>query len=198
MTEALPRALLALAARCLGERRREWALAMEAELDAARADGRALAFALGCLTAAWSQLPAHAEGRLLLARNALALVLIVPAAALLVSTVLAGFPLSYLGSAGVPLVNVGNQSAVPPLAALVLLLAGAQLRLAWLLLERDWARVAATGMAMAGTQMALLVFTAVAFTDCAAALTGAAALAAELAAVAALAGGHMHFAEAYA
>jgi hypothetical protein len=150
MTGALPRALLALSARCLGERRRDWALAMEAELDSAQADGRALGFALGCLVAAWRQLPAQAEGRLLLARNALAFVLIVPAAALLVSTVVAGFPFSYLGTAGVPLVNLGNQSAVPPLAALVLLLAGAQLRLAWLLLERDWGRVAETGMAMAG------------------------------------------------
>src|SRR5438270_392699 len=52
MTAAFARALMALAARCLGTDRYEWGLAMEAEFEAAVEDGNQFAFATGCLIAA--------------------------------------------------------------------------------------------------------------------------------------------------
>ena len=72
MTAALSRAVMSLAICCLGESRREWALAMQAEFEAATAEGEAFAFATGCLIAAWCEMPKHAEGRLVLANYALA------------------------------------------------------------------------------------------------------------------------------
>jgi len=165
---------------------------MEAELDAAAEDGRALGFALGCVAAAWRELPAHEEGRFILASNALALVLLVPAAALLLASVAGDFPFSYLGAAGgqMPLVNDANLPAVPPLAALVALLAAAHLRIAWLVLERDWDRVAGAAMLAAAAAVTSVIFTAVAFVDCASAIRQAGTLCVELAAVAALARWH--------
>src|SRR5439155_14596231 len=82
MSVTVSRALVALAARSLGPSRRVWAEAMEVELYTAIEDGRPLVFATGCLLAAWRELPAHPEGRLTLARHALAIGLIVPVAGL--------------------------------------------------------------------------------------------------------------------
>ena len=53
MTAAISRAVMALAICCLGESRREWGLAMQAEFDEALADGKPFAFAIGCLLAAF-------------------------------------------------------------------------------------------------------------------------------------------------
>jgi hypothetical protein len=192
---------MALAVSSLGDRRRDWALAMEVEFEAARADGKPLAFALGCLMAAWRELPAHEEGRLKIASHALAFLLILPIAALLASNVLAGFPGSYLGPIGsdgwmdlsggqTPLLSDGNQSAIPALGTLILLLAGAHLRLAWLVLERDWERVAALGMLITAATMALTIFTSIVFAYCASALTQALILTVELASIWALARRH--------
>jgi len=80
MTAAVSRALMALAICCLGESRREWALAMRGEFEAAIEEREPLAFAAGCLIAAWREMPKHAEGRLVLANHALALGLLVPVA----------------------------------------------------------------------------------------------------------------------
>ena len=198
MSAALARATMALAIACLGDRRRDWALAMEAEYEAASADGKPLAFALGCLIAAGRELTAHPQGRVVVAGYGLALGLILPIAALMVATMLAGFPLSFLvqGEADAllalspgqpPLLNDGNRAAVPPLAALISLLAALHLRLAWLVLDRDWARVGATGALIAAATMTLIIFSALVFVDCTAALGQAAALTVELAAIAALA-----------
>jgi hypothetical protein len=201
MMAAVSRAVMAVAVSSLGNRRREWALAMQVEFEAARADGKPLIFALGCLAAAWRDLPAHEEGRFTIASHLLAFVLIIPTAALLASSVVADFPVSYLGQIGsggwmdlsggqTPLLSDGNRSAIPPLATLIVLLAGAHLRLAWLVLERAWERAAALGMLMAAATMALTIFTSIVFVYCASALTQALILTVELASIWALARRH--------
>jgi hypothetical protein len=201
MIAAVSRAVMALAIGCLGRHRRDWALAMEAEFEAAREDGKPLSFALGCLSAAWRELPAHEEGRFTIASHALAFVLILPTAALLMSGIITDFPYSYLGQVdGYDLLQAAggqeavlseaNRSAVPSLAALAVLLAASHLRIAWLVLERDWARVAAVGALAAAATMTLFIFTIVAFTCDASAVAQAAALALELVTVSALARWH--------
>ncbi len=201
MMGVVPRAVMTLAVHCLGDRRREWAAAMQVEFEAAADDGRALAFAFGCLITAWRELPAHEEGRLAIASHVLAFLLVIPMAALLVSSILTGFPYSYFGYFGIqslgelfgeqePLLSNGNRSAVPSLAFLVLLLAWAKLRLAWLILERDWIRVAATGMLLASVTVTLVIFTGVVFDCYASALVQAPVLGIEFAAILALARWH--------
>jgi hypothetical protein len=193
MSALLSRAVMALAMSCISERRRDWALAMEVELEAAREDGKPLSFASGCLIAAWRELPTHEEGRFLIASHLLAFLLMIPIAALVASSMLADFPYSYLGSASGgqgPVLSDGNRSALPSLAALLVLLAVSHLRIAWLVLERDWSRLAAaTAMAAAAT-MSLILFTALVFAHSAAAPAQAALLAMELAAISALARWH--------
>ena len=172
MSARLSRALVALAARSLGGRRRIWAEAMEVELDAAIADGRPLAFALGCLFAAWRGLPAFSEGRLALAAHALAIGLIVPLAGLSFWSGLLGYPYLAFGHVGisgfiagrsdqVPLLIIGEWAIAPALTLLVLLEAAGQLLLAWFLLERDWARVAAAIHLSAAALTTLIIFTSV-------------------------------------
>jgi hypothetical protein len=192
---------MALATSCLGEHRREWAFAMHAEFEAASEDGKSLAFALGCLIAAWRELPAHEEGRFIIASHVLACLLVVPAAALIVAGLLTSFPQSYLGQIAADgllqvsgtqkaLLNEANGAAVPPLAALLAFLAASHVRIAWLVLEGDWARVAAAGALIAAATVTLILFTIVVFDYYASALTQAVALAAELAAISALARWH--------
>ncbi|HEX8533603.1 MAG TPA: hypothetical protein VF662_05490 [Allosphingosinicella sp.] len=196
MTAALSRALIALAAGCLGEARREWARAMQAEFEAAMRDGKSLSFAAGCLLAALRELPAHEEGRFSLASHFLAFAIMVPTAALLVSGISGEIPflqLRQIVPANGVLLSDANLSAIPPLAALVAWMAAIQLRLAWLVLERDWSGVAAAGMLIAASTMALLVFTAVVFLHYGSVLLLAGALAVELAGVSALARWHRRF-----
>lgn len=201
MKAVVARIVMTLATRCFGDRRREWALAMEAEFGAATDDGKPLAFAMGCLAAAWREMPTHAEGRFTLANHAVAIGLIVPMAALLITGVLLGFP--YLspdhvgvhgllaGSGGPePSFNEGNRAAVPSLAALVVLLGVGHLLIAWTMLERDWARVIVMGELNAAVAATLVTFTAVLFLDDTRALLQAAALAVELTAVSVLARWH--------
>jgi hypothetical protein len=185
-------AMVALAARCLGRHRRDWALAMREELEAACADGRSLSFAWGCLTAAWHELPRHAEGRYMIASHGLAFVLIIPTAALLVASLMSGFPYSYLAALGgeEPLLSEGNLFALPSLALLLVVVAAAHLRIAWLLLERDWAGVFTLGTLLAAVSVTLLLFTGLVFVTFIFPLALAAALAIELAAIFALARWH--------
>ncbi|HEX8215176.1 MAG TPA: hypothetical protein VF582_06855 [Allosphingosinicella sp.] len=197
MIAALSRAVMALAVSCLGDDRREWALAMEAEFEAAKEDGKPLAFALGCLVAAWRELPAHEEGRFMIASHVLAFVLILPTAALLAGMA-ADFPVAQGGAHGLleaiggrePLLSEANRSAVPALAALAALLAAAHVRIAWLVLERDWERIAAVGALAAAAMVTLVIFSVVVFAYFGFALGQAAALAVELAAISALARWH--------
>jgi hypothetical protein len=201
MIGAVARGVLALAIHCLGERRREWALAMEAEFDAAERDGKPLAFAVGCLITAWREMPAHDEGRLAMAIHALALGLVIPTSALLLSSVMTGFPDSYLGQVALPglalpaggpgpLLNESNRSAVLPLWFLINILAGAHFQLAWLLLERDWTRVAATAMLIASVTLTLVILSSLAFDRYASPLAQAGVLGLELASISALARWH--------
>lgn len=173
MSAAVARSVMTLAARCLGDRRRGWALAMRAEFEWALRDGRALGFAFGCLAAAWREMPAHGEGRFALASHAVALGVILPVAALLSSAALLGFPYVDIEGAGVRgvlagsggrlfLLNEGSRVAVPSLTLLMLLIAGTHLLVAWRVLERDWERVAASARLGAATTVTLALVSGVA------------------------------------
>lgn len=174
MTGAVARALIAMAGSCLGDHRRDWALAMEAELEAAIDDGRPVAFAFGCLTSAIRDMPMHAEGRFQLANHAIAIGMIVPIAALLVSATLLGLPLSVAGHVGIfgwvateggwaSLVIISKQGAVPALALLAAILIVGHLLTPWYMLERDWTRVAMLARMNAAATATLMVFAGILF-----------------------------------
>ena len=155
---AAARAIMILAARCLGKARHEWARAMQIEFEAAVPEGKRLPFAIGCLIAACRELPRHQEGRLSLANHALALGMLVPMAAiqLLHAGHLGHFAFVHgvvdPASSGNPYLADAHLAAVPSLLLLWLILSGAHLRLAWVLLEKDWARVfSVSAMIVAGT-----------------------------------------------
>src|SRR5262245_56110678 len=101
MIGAIARAMMALAAHCLGESRREWAAAMQAEFEML-AEGESLRFAIGCLAAALREMPAREEGRFTLTNYALALGLMIPMAALQFGCALLGLPHLYPGERGLP------------------------------------------------------------------------------------------------
>lgn len=201
MTSVPARAVMTLASCCFGDHRQDWALAMEVEFEAAAKDGKSLGFAIGCLIAAWREMPNHAEGRFALANHALAVGVIVPMAALLITGVLLGFPYlspDHIGVHGLlagsggpePSINDGNRAAVPSLAALVLLLGIGHLLIAWVMLDRDWARVNVIARVNAAVAATLVGFVAVLFLDDTRALVQAAVLAVELAAISVLARWH--------
>ena len=149
---------------CLPPERREWALAMQGEFAAAAGDGKALSFSTGCLLAAWRELPAHPQGRLLVGRHALALGLLVPVSALLLSSALFG-----LADPG-HVLNDGNRSAAPVLWQLIAAIGAMRLGVAWAMLDRDWARVAALERLSAASVVALIIFAAIATLDASRAL----------------------------
>lgn len=164
----LSRALVALASLSMPAHRRHWGEAMEAELEAAVDDGRPLAFALGCLAAAWRALPGFPQGRHCLASHAVAIGLVLPLAVWSLWTGLLGYPYLGFGRAGiagflagrseqVPLLVDGEWSMAPALTLLVFALAAGQALLAWFLLERDWDRVAAIVRFNAATLTTLLI-----------------------------------------
>jgi hypothetical protein len=148
---------------------------MQVEFAAALEDARPLAFAVGCLIAAWAEMPRQKQGRFILANYALALGLLIPMAALQLGSV-AGLP--YLlfgqgqldsalspGSAQQPYLADAYQAAVPALLALWLVLGLGHLRLAWLLLERDWPRIVGMGALTVAASATLVIFTVVLFLD---------------------------------
>lgn len=201
MRRVLARAMMTLAARSLGNHRADWALAMQADFGSAAEDGKPLTFATGCLAAAWREMPTHAEGRFALANHVMAVGIIVPMAALLITGMLLGFPYLSPNNVGVhgllaggggadPRFTEAHLAAVPSLVVLVLMLGVGHLLIAWAMLERDWARVTFMGKLNAAIAAALVVITAVLFLEDSRALLQAAALAVELMAVAALARWH--------
>ncbi len=92
-----------------------------------------------------------------------------------------------------PLLNEATQSAVPSLAILLAVLTVSHLRIAWLVLERDWAGVAALGALVAAMSVTLVIFSGLVFAYFALPLSQAAALAFELTAISALARWHARF-----
>lgn len=162
-----------LAARCLGESRRDWAFAMQIEFAAAIEDGGPLAFAMGCLIAAWREMPGHTQGRFVLANYALALGLLVPMAGLQFACA-TGSSYLFAGQAGLyavlapaglqdPYLAEAHRSAIPALLALWLMLGAGHLRLAWVVLERDWSRVTSAAAFTVATSATLVIFTGVLF-----------------------------------
>jgi hypothetical protein len=195
MTAALSRAVMSLAGRCLGTDRQEWALAMQAEFEAAAEDGKPLAFAIGCLIAAWREMVKQGEGRLALANYALALGLLIPMAVQQFEQAV-GFSM-FLG-AGIPARSAGQNpyliwsqnSATPVLLVLWLLLGIAHLCLAWVLVEGDWPRVVKFGALIGAATITLSLFTGVLMLDPSPLIAQAGELAIELSALLASARWH--------
>lgn len=192
---------MAIAGGCFGHHRRDWALAMRAELEAAVDDGQPLAFALGCLASALREMPLHAEGRFHLANHAIAVGMVIPIAALLVSGTLLGFPVPPAGEVGIfgwlakggdwpALVNVSKQGAVPALALLGLILVAGHLLTPWYMLDRNWDRVAMLARMNAAATATLFVVTGVLFLGESYAMLPIAALAIECLPLAALSRWH--------
>lgn len=147
MTPAFARGVLALAIHSLRPCRPDWAGAIRAEFDEAAANGRATSFALGCLVAAWRDLPFHGEGRLRLTSLAVAIGLIVPIAALNVLCALPGFSFMatghdrfYLmlanGNAEQQELAAAYRAAVPMMTAGMVTLAALHFRIAWAVSRR--------------------------------------------------------------
>lgn len=193
MTAPLARAVMAIASRCLGESGHEWALAMRAELDAAIEEGRPLTFAIGCLFAAWREMPVRAEGRLVLANYALALGMLIPMAILqFACAAVCAFPrdgglygVVAMGRAGGAYLAPAQLDAVAPLLGLWLLLCVLHLRLAWVLIEGDWSGVIRVASLIAAGTISMAIFSGVLFFDDDRAVLQAAALAIELMAISA-------------
>ncbi len=199
MTTALACAIMALADRCMGESRREWAQAMQAEFAAAIEDGHSLPFAIGCLWSALRQMPVEEEGRFVLTSYILALAVMIPMAAVQIGW--AVFSLldlfaedeglrATLAPGQAMLVGGAYQAALPSLTILLLLAGAGHLLIAWLMLERDWPRVISTGMAILAAMVTLVLFMGSVFLAAGQALTLIAVPMTELAVLAGLACWH--------
>lgn len=201
MTISLSRIIMTLATASMGESRREWAMAMEAEFAAAAADDAQFRFATGCLIAAWRDMLRVEEGRFMLTSYALALGLILPMAALQVGCALFGLPYLYPGGGGLAgallegrahehLLRSLYQSAILPMALLQLLIGFGHVRVAWGMLERDWAGVTRTGTAILAGAVTLILFMSIFFLDSRQALLLGSIVGVELAIIAILARWH--------
>lgn len=188
----MSRAMMAVAGRCLGESRRDWAAAMEAEFAIAAMAGKPLAFAAGCLAAAWRDMLSREDGRFTLTSYAVALGLMVPMAAIQFGCALFGFPFLYPGTEGLAgalllggdhldLVGDFYRTAVPPLGLLLIALGVGHLRIAWAMLDCDWARVRRIGTLTLAVATTLILFMGALFLDSSRALLQVGVLTIELA-----------------
>jgi len=193
MMAKLAAAVVTLAQACLGARRRDWGLAMRAELDVATKEGRPLSFAAGCLTSALQDMPRHEEGRFALTSHAVALGLF-PVAAMLILGTAAGFPFLPSGHDGIagwlagsgapsPLMTPWNRGFAPALAVLIWGIIAGHVLMPWFILERNWARVGTLVRVNCAATVTLFLFTTVLFLDPAFMLLPAFGLAIELLAV---------------
>lgn len=193
MTLTLSRMMIAFAAACLGERHRTWGHAMRAELEVAVDAGTPLRFATGCLFSALIRLPSHEEGRFGITAYALALGLLIPMAALQIGCAVFGLP--YLFAVDDMAIHDGLRTAafhaaMPSILAVMLLLGLAHLRLAWMVLERDWSRVTRIGTLTLAAAATLFVVMGALVLDSSQALLQGAVLGIELGAIAWLARWH--------
>lgn len=170
MSVTLSKIVMVIALSCLGSHRRDWAFAMMAEFKVAGEHDRPLSFATGCLITALREMPTHVEGRLTLARYGTTLGLVLPLSALLLFGALGGYPFIDLpmfapvqptGFSTTGAVNPANLSAVQALTFLIMLLSARLLLVGWFVVERDWARVAATQRFGAAIITTLAIFTGV-------------------------------------
>lgn len=197
MRAAISRAILTLATLGMRSRDQGWGIAMRSELEEAIAEGAGLRFAFGCLVASLGRMPTHDEGRFSLAIHALALGLIVPMGAFQLVGLLQGFPVMLsVSDLAVPnslqgyLMTSAYQGLTPLIAAVSLLLGGAHLRLAWTLLDRDWARVQAAGAMSLAAAVTIIIMISLLDCNVGQALRQGAILLLELAIVATLARWH--------
>jgi hypothetical protein len=190
--------MMTIATACLGERRRNWALAMQAEFELGVEDGRKMAFAAGCLMTAWREMHKHAEGRLTLASYTLGLGLFVPMAAmhfarvldfLVVGTAVPGGAL-LAGASANPVLGWAQVGAIPALILLWTSLGVGHLCLAWLLLDRDWSRLLKAGAAIGAATVTLFLLVTVLLLDATALISHVAQLAIEFIILAAAARWH--------
>lgn len=189
------RAMMALAARCCGDHRREWALAMQTEFEFAAEAGDGLSFAFGCLLGALCGLPMHEEGRFAMASHVLAVGVIIPMGTLLLWSVASGFSYlspqeasaaSALGSGQPAFVNEANLMGLPLMAVLSVVLGIGHLCMAWAMLDRNWDGVAFIGRIGAALMVTIVILTAALFLYDSCALPEAVAIAIELAVIRAL------------
>ena len=201
MTIALPQAMMTIAAACLGDRRRDWALAMQAEFEVAVTDQQKMAFAAGCLMTAWRDMHRHAEGRLTLASYILGLGLFVPMAGvhlarvldfLLVGTGVSGGAL-LAGASANPVLGWAQVRAIPALILLWTSLSVGHLCLAWLLLDRAWSSVPKVGAAIGAATVTLFLLVTVLLLDATALISHVVVLAIEFVVLAVAARWHARF-----
>ena len=196
MTAAVSRAVMSLAARCLGDERQDWGLAMRAEFEAAVENGKPFVFAIGCLIAGWYEMVKQGGGRLVLANYTLALGLLLPMAVMQFDRAI-GFAM-FLRVGGMQAAGAGQNpyliwsqnSAAPVLLILWLLLGMAHLCLAWLLVEEDWPRVVKIGTLIGAATVTLSLFTGVLMLDPSPLIAQSAELGIELVAIIATARWH--------
>jgi len=194
MKRSISRAMMALAVRSMGQRRREWSAAMQAEFETALENGQPLAFASGCLVAACREMAAQQEGRLTLTSYALALGVMLPMAALQTGCALFGLPYLYPGESGLSGALLEGQAhetllrsiylaAVPSLMLLTLLLGVGHLCIAWAMLENNWSRVMRLALLEMAATITLISLMGVLFLNSSQALMQAAVLTVELATI---------------
>jgi hypothetical protein len=172
MMGTVARAIMRVATIALGNDRKDWSAAMQVEFEFAALDGRSLLFACGCLIASCREMPRHEQGRFLIANYAFALVVLIPVAVLQMACA-EGSPPSFLwpgltpspGSSQSLYLADAYRAAVPSLSALWSLLGLGHLALAWLVLDRDWERVATVAALMLAVSATLFVLGGVLFLD---------------------------------
>jgi hypothetical protein len=194
MSTALARALIVLATCWLPRGRSEWAQAMRAEFAVAMEEGAPLAFAAGCLLASVRELLTREEGCFAITSHALAVTVMLPMAALQVGCALFGLPYLFPGHHGLAgalteggaylhLMQRVYQAAVPSLDLLLLLIGMGHLRVAWAMLDGDWAGVARLGWMTLASSVTLVLLMTVLFLHTGQALLLGAILLVELSSV---------------
>jgi len=122
-----------------------------------------------------------------------------PMAAVQIGCAIFGLPYLFPGAEGMRgtltpgqelLVGEAYRAVVPSLTILLLLSGAGQLRIAWLMLERDWSRVTSTGMAILAAVTTLTLFMGTSFLDASQAIRQGGVLAIELAVLAGLSRWH--------